>query len=550
MVVNSNTFLTIKQKFIYSFNLYNLKLYGEIMVKKRSITTTIITFAIIAILIFTPPGAGLLVELSGPSESTVGSTVNFQARIVIQSALGEWTNITGINLVVEKNGKKDIIFLPVNLTPNSVVVGSKSLVNTNSEIISIKVNPETNATYGYNYGYAYIENGTGYGYGSRYGYGYASSNAVIVYDISWKPSETGTYNFEFKVMVSDDSGNTKEFTASHTITVNPVSTVGYANLEVSPTSISKEITAGNSVNVTITVSNTGNEELRNVNYYVTGDTANWVSFTPANISSIPAYGSSDITAIISIPSTTPQGEYNGNIKFTSENGGTEEIPVTIKVLPAPVPTTPPVTPGKEIYSEVKTFLPNTKVEIKLPAQKEEETGIVRISAKLPKEMKVNVIISKLPMLPSYIPKPKVKEIYKVVDITFTEYETNITVEPSAYIEFKVSKNWINEKGYKPEDIVVMKYDKEWKELPTQLIGKDENYYYYKTQTGNFSIFAIAVKPTVTPEEQPTQPSKPQPKKPTQPEQPTKPTPPYPIIAIIILLAIVIAIAYFVWQKKK
>ena len=116
-------------------------------------------------------------------------------------------------------------------------------------------------------------------------------------------------------------------------------------------------------------------------------------------------------------------------------------------------------------------------------------------------MMLEVQVSKLKSLPSEVPKPPAKDVYEILDIAFSKYGTGIKVEPSGYIEFKVSKNWIEKKGYDPAEIVLMEYHNGWKELKTKITGEDTNYYYYRARTGSFSIFAIAVKattPVVTP----------------------------------------------------
>ncbi len=163
-------------------------------------------------------------------------------------------------------------------------------------------------------------------------------------------------------------------------------------------------------------------------------------------------------------------------------------------------------PAMVTYSEALTIPANVEMKVELPPTKAEETGVVAVVIKVPERMMLDVQVSKLKSLPADVPKPPAKDVYEILDITFRKYRTNTEVEPAGYIEFKVSKSWITEKGYDPADVVLMKYENGWKELKTEMTGKDANYYYYKAETGSFSIFAIAVKataPVVTPTPTPT-----------------------------------------------
>lgn len=413
--------------------------------------------------------------------------------------------------VFEKDNKKDTVSLPVNLNPGAVLISNVSLGNTNSEIISVKVDSETNASYGYGYGYGYVESGYGYDYGYSLGYGYGysyPSDTAIVYDISWKAHETGTYKVSLIVTVVDSNGNEKNFTTQHTINIQQVETtqtspavpLPFANLKASPSTIERTVNAGDTIEVTLTLSNTGNEELRNVRVSSSGEISSWITFDKTAITRIAPGNSVNIVATIAVPADVSQGKYTGDIEITSDNAQTKHVPVTIIVVSgAQKPTAPTI--EETVYKTVKRFVPNTTIQIELPKDKVEEVDVVSIAAKLPREVEAKVVVSKVVSLPNFIPKPKVRDIYKVVNITFEDYTTGSKLEPSAYIEFRISKNWLNEKGYRPEDVVLMKYDNEWKELPTTVVNGDANYYYYKAKTGEFSIFAISVKPaniTTTP----------------------------------------------------
>ena len=61
----------------------------------------------------------------------------------------------------------------------------------------------------------------------------------------------------------------------------------------------------------------------------------------------------------------------------------------------------------------------------------------------------------------------------------------------ANLEFKVSKEWINENEIAPSSITLYRYDGGWNRLKTVIVNDDSEYYYYEAETDNFSIFAIS-----------------------------------------------------------
>jgi methanogen extracellular protein (TIGR04279 family)/PGF-pre-PGF domain-containing protein len=256
------------------------------------------------------------------------------------------------------------------------------------------------------------------------------------------------------------------------------------------------------------------------------------------------WASVKITTVTPSPSHRPSGGGGG--------GGGGAVVALPPVAPAPVEAT---------YSEAKTVYPNVEEKVQLPPTKAEATGVLAVVFKVRESMMLEIHVSKLKSLPSNVPKPPAKDVYGYIDITFRKYGTTIEVEPSGYIEFKVSKSWVTEKGYDPENIVLMKYHNGWKELKTELTNEDENYYYYKAETGSFSIFAIAVKPikptpTVTATTPPVvTPTVTTPVVTTTAITPTvTPTPPvqtvYYAVAIIVIVVVVIGIAIALRKRRR
>ena len=67
-----------------------------------------------------------------------------------------------------------------------------------------------------------------------------------------------------------------------------------------------------------------------------------------------------------------------------------------------------------------------------------------------------------------------------------ELEVNASVD--AKIHFRVPRDIADSR-----EVVLMKFNGSWIELPTEKTGEDEEYIYYTAKTNNFSIFAVTVK---------------------------------------------------------
>ncbi|AEF97139.1 PGF-pre-PGF domain-containing protein [Methanotorris igneus] len=199
----------------------------------KTIISLIITMILASMLILSQTAAVSVTLTPSKQECNVGDVIDINAKVEILSSKGEWANIKNITLKVEKDGKVDTVQIPLTLEPGKTVLSNKPLSNTSSEVIEVKL-LSTNAVYGYGYGYSYV-NDSGYGYlnwhyGYGYGYGYSGygynvlnspSNAIIEYNIKWKPSETGTYKFTLEVTLEDGT----KFGSECTVNVNPTTSV-------------------------------------------------------------------------------------------------------------------------------------------------------------------------------------------------------------------------------------------------------------------------------------------------------------------------------------
>ncbi|MDP3989842.1 MAG: S8 family serine peptidase [archaeon] len=100
----------------------------------------------------------------------------------------------------------------------------------------------------------------------------------------------------------------------------------------------------------------------------------------------------------------------------------------------------------------------------------------------------NVRVNVLNELPEDLPE---------LDGTFKYLDINIGIEndelDEAVITFAVSRNWLEEKGFDINDVVLMTFqDGKWKSLPTEMI-EDSEPVKYEAVVKHFSYFAIAGK---------------------------------------------------------
>lgn len=91
---------------------------------------------------------------------------------------------------------------------------------------------------------------------------------------------------------------------------------------------------------------------------------------------------------------------------------------------------------------------------------------------------------------SYAPIEKAASVYQYVNMRLKNIE-NRDVDGFATVIFKVDKDWLKEQGIIPEKINLYRFSNGWSNLNTTLVFDDSDYYYYKSDTPGFSLFAIA-----------------------------------------------------------
>jgi len=171
---------------------------------------------------------------------------------------------------------------------------------------------------------------------------------------------------------------------------------------------------------------------------------------------------------------------------------------------------PPFIAPYEYYeSFVRGFRPNETLVIAIPSKLEKDTGISELGIMFNKTFVGTASISKVLSLPDGVSEPE-GEIHTIFEFVCVKYGSQSKVEPSGYINFMVSKEWLSSVGAEQSDVKLLKHNgKEWIEIPVELTGEDENYHYFKANLESFSIFSIvaeveAVKITLTPTPTPIQ----------------------------------------------
>ncbi|HHI04195.1 MAG TPA: PGF-pre-PGF domain-containing protein, partial [Candidatus Woesearchaeota archaeon] len=105
--------------------------------------------------------------------------------------------------------------------------------------------------------------------------------------------------------------------------------------------------------------------------------------------------------------------------------------------------------------------------------------------------KIKVDVGSLPSGAS-VPSSAKGSVYKYITITKTAM-TDSDVS-KGIIKFKVRKEWLKDKGYGRDTIVLHRYyNNNWNKLETTRYSEDATYYYYSAESPGFSTFAITAE---------------------------------------------------------
>ncbi len=171
---------------------------------KSLLPSTIITLAIVVMLIISGPAQAVAVVISGLDGPYMkGESIDFQVKIEINDP-DKYVPITNISLDLNGPVRKETIF-DLN--------GKRISGDHNITIEPVSNLKKLTKDFGYGYGYG-LDNQTGYGYNFGYGYGYGSGKGKIsvTYDVSIKTKylPVGTYT----VMTTLNTGQNVAFSSS------------------------------------------------------------------------------------------------------------------------------------------------------------------------------------------------------------------------------------------------------------------------------------------------------------------------------------------------
>ncbi len=133
----------------------------------------------------------------------------------------------------------------------------------------------------------------------------------------------------------------------------------------------------------------------------------------------------------------------------------------------------------EIITRTKIFELSKDLVVKKVVIQEEEEITLTIKETTPVEERVKTINTLA---------------YKYFKITPNKNVTGKTI-----ITFSVKKQWLEERGIKPEEIILKKYkDGDWKEQTTTPIKEENNEYLFEAETQGLSLFVVTHKEGVQP----------------------------------------------------
>jgi PGF-pre-PGF domain-containing protein len=197
---------------------------------------------------------------------------------------------------------------------------------------------------------------------------------------------------------------------------------------------------------------------------------------------------------------------NGTVTQPSATGTTSPVSIAIGGGGgggAVFTSLPLEAPSEFKYTVSKTVSGGEEALFTLSEEAIEKTGVVYLTLKPEKRTTITLTVSKVKSLPDGIPLPPY-DLYNLLEISVVKYGTQEKVKTEGKVKFRVSKQWLKENGYDRDSVILMKYAEKWIELPTTVVGEDENYVYFETEVKSFSIFAIVAKEKVKAKIIPTQ----------------------------------------------
>mgnify|MGYP000849090319 CR=1 FL=1 len=153
-------------------------------------------------------------------------------------------------------------------------------------------------------------------------------------------------------------------------------------------------------------------------------------------------------------------------------------------------------PARNVESEEisETFITDDK-EVKFDFERN-ETCVAYLTFNSKKTVgKTTAVVEMLKANSSLVSEPLSDEVYRYFNIWIGdgEYATPANIE-NPVVCFKVEKSWLEDKNINWNSIKLNTYSAgEWKELPVNLTGEDNNFLYFTAQPLEFPFFAITGK---------------------------------------------------------
>lgn len=160
--------------------------------------------------------------------------------------------------------------------------------------------------------------------------------------------------------------------------------------------------------------------------------------------------------------------------------------------------------GGTVLSEVHSFTKITAGVATVTKFTNTALGLKEITIEVNNDANnVKITVTKLSGQPASITKSISGKTYQFIEINTSNLpESNIK---SSKLAFDVTKSWLLQNGYAPDDVVLLRYNSgDWQKLTTSRISDDSNNYRYEAVTPGFSTFAVAADKTAAPA--PAQPS--------------------------------------------
>jgi len=110
---------------------------------------------------------------------------------------------------------------------------------------------------------------------------------------------------------------------------------------------------------------------------------------------------------------------------------------------------------------------------------------------------VDLVVSAMAEKPTEITKTVKGKVYQYLQINSSGIADDNLEEAS--INFRVSKDWINQNNIDRDSITLHRYhENDWEGLETEFVTSDSDYYYYTANTPGFSYFVIAGEEITSP----------------------------------------------------